>query len=126
MRGLSGRDIEALLAEALGPEAALSRSTVSRICERLRDEFEAFTTRDLSDVELDYLFLDGSFFKMHDGATAEPVLVAYGITTVGTPVLLAIEPGGDESYDAWVGFFDGLRGRGCGRRCWSSPTARPA
>jgi transposase-like protein len=112
VRGLSDRDIEALLAEALGPEAALSRSTVSRICERLRDEFEAFKTRDLCDVELDYLFLDGSFFKMHDGATAEPVLVAYGITTVGTPVLLAVEPGGDESHDAWKDFFDGLKARG--------------
>jgi transposase-like protein len=40
LRGLSDRDIEALLAESLGPEAALSQSTVSRICERLRDEFE--------------------------------------------------------------------------------------
>uniref|UniRef100_UPI001AA05C2D transposase n=1 Tax=Rhabdothermincola sediminis TaxID=2751370 RepID=UPI001AA05C2D len=59
VRGLSDRDIEALLAEALGPEAALSKSTASRICQRLRDQFEAFRTRDLSDVELDYLFLDG-------------------------------------------------------------------
>jgi putative transposase len=31
VRGLSDRDIEAALAEVLGPEAALSRSTVSRI-----------------------------------------------------------------------------------------------
>lgn len=112
VRGLSDRDIEALLAEALGAEAALSKSTVSRVCQRLRDEFDAFKTRDLSEVELDYLFLDGSFFKMHDGATAEPVLVAYGITTVGAPVLLAVEPGGDESHDAWKDFFDGLKARG--------------
>jgi transposase-like protein len=32
VRGLSDRDIEAAVAEVLGPEAALSRSTVSRIC----------------------------------------------------------------------------------------------
>lgn len=62
-------------AEALGPEAALSRSTTSRICARLRDDFEAFCHWDLTDVELDYLFLDGSHFKMHDGSRAEPVLV---------------------------------------------------
>ena len=31
VRGLSDRDIEATLAEVLGPEAALTRSTVSRI-----------------------------------------------------------------------------------------------
>jgi putative transposase len=112
VRGLSDRDVEALLAEALGPEAALSKSTASRICQRLRTEFEEFRARDLSDIELDYLFLDGSHFKMHDGSRAEPVLVAYGITTVGQPVLLAVEPGGDESHDAWAGFLDDLKGRG--------------
>ena len=112
VRGLSDRDVEALLAEALGPEAALSKSTASRICQRLRDEFEAFRTRDLSGIEVDYLFLDGSHFKMHDGSRAEPVLVAYGITTVGQPVLLAVEPGGDESHDAWAGFLEDLTARG--------------
>ena len=112
VRGLSDRDIEALLAEALGPEAALSKSTASRICARLRGEFEAFRSRDLTDVELDYLFLDGSHFKMHDGSRAEPVLVAYGITTVGRPALVAVEPGGDESHDAWAGFLEDLTARG--------------
>ena len=112
VRGLSDRDIEALLAEALGPEAALSKSTASRICARLRDEFEAFRSRDLTDVELDYLFLDGSHFKMHDGSRAEPVLVAYGITTLGRPALSAVEPGGDESCDAWAGFLEDLTARG--------------
>lgn len=114
VRGLSDRDIEALLAEALGPEAALSKSTASRICQRLRGEFDTFRERDLSDIELDYLFLDGSHFKMHDGSRAEPVLVAYGITTIGQPVLLAVEPGGDESHDAWADFLDDLRHRGLG------------
>lgn len=112
VRGLSDRDVEAMLAEALGPEAALSKSTASRICQRLQSEFDAFRSRDLSDIELDYLFLDGSHFKMHDGSRAEPVLVAYGITTIGQPVLLAVEPGGDESHDAWAGFLDELRARG--------------
>ncbi len=112
VRGLSDRDIEALLAEALGPEAALSKSTASRICARLREEFDTFRSSDLCGVELDYLFLDGSHFKMHGGSRAEPVLVAYGITTLGRPVLLAVEPGGDESYDAWAGFLDDLTDRG--------------
>ena len=34
VRGPSDRDIEAALREVLGDEAALSRSTVSRICQR--------------------------------------------------------------------------------------------
>ena len=86
VRGLSDRDIEALLGEALGPEAVLSKSTASRICGRLKEDFEQFRNRDLSEVDLDYLFLDGSHFKMHDGTRAEPVMVAYGITTVGLDI----------------------------------------
>ena len=48
VRGLSDRDVEAALAEVLGPEAALSRSTVSRICGQLKDEFARFGEKDLS------------------------------------------------------------------------------
>jgi len=79
----------------------VSKSTVSRICEAITTEFEAFQHRDLSGVELEYLYLDGSHFEMHPGAGAEPVLVAWGITTEGKPVLLSIEPGSSESIDAW-------------------------
>jgi len=50
VRGLSVRDVEAALAEALGPEATVSRSTVSRICEAIKSEFDAFKHRDLSDI----------------------------------------------------------------------------
>lgn len=77
VRGLSTRDVEATLAEALGPQAALSRSTVSRICAQLAEEFTAWSTRRLDEVELDYLYLDATSFCYHPGARAEPVLVAY-------------------------------------------------
>ena len=78
VRGLSDRDIEAALGEVLGAEAALSRSTVSRICQAIRDEFAAWSARRLDDVVLDYLFLDASNFKMHPNSPAEPVLAAWG------------------------------------------------
>ena len=112
VRGLSVRDVEASLADALGPESTVSKSTVSRICGAIREEFDTWRTRDLSGVELDYFFADGSYFKMHPGAPAEPVLVAWGITSAGKPVFLGLEPGSSESHDAWAGFFRGLRARG--------------
>jgi len=112
VRGLSVRDVEAALAEALGSEAALSKSTVSRICEAIKVEFEAWRCRDLSDVHLDYLFLDGSHFKFHPGSPAEPVLCAWGITTEGAPVLVGLAPGESESHDAWASFLSDLTGRG--------------
>ena len=49
---------------------------------------------------------------MHPGAPAEPVLVAWGITSAGKPVFLGLEPGSAESHDAWAGFFRGLRDQG--------------
>jgi putative transposase len=112
VRGLSVRDVEATLADALGAEAALSKSTVSRICGAIKDEFNAWRERRLDDMALDYLFLDASHFKMHTGARTEPVLAAWGITTDGKPVLVALGEGGSESTDAWSDFLDELTQRG--------------
>lgn len=112
VRGLSVRDVEETLAEALGPEAKVSRSTVSRICEAIKDEFDRFKNKDLSDICLEYLFLDGSHFRMHAGTKAEPVLVAWGIDTSGAPHLLGLEPGATESTDAWAAFLQGMSNRG--------------
>ena len=112
VRGLSVRDVEATLADALGSEAALSKSTVSRICDAIKGELDTWKCRDLSEVALEYLFLDGSHFRMHEGARAEPVLAAWGITTEGRPVLVGLDSGASESTDAWKDFLDGLVARG--------------
>ena len=112
VRGLSVRDGENTLADALGAEAALSKSTVSRVCQVSGGEFAAWSGRRLDGLELEYLFLDASMFRMHPGARAEPVLAAWGITTDGAPVFVALAAGGSESTDAWGDFLDELRGRG--------------
>jgi transposase-like protein len=114
VRGLSDRDVEAMLVEVFGQDATISRSTVSRICQRLRAEFDAWRRRDLSTAKIDYLYLDGSFFKMHPKARAEPVLAAWGIDTDGKPVFLGLGPGAAESTDAWRGFLEDLADRGFG------------
>ena len=114
VRGLSDRDIEAALRESLGPDATIGKSTVSRICEAIKTQFDTWRTRDLSDVAIDYLFVDASHFKMHDGARSEPVLVAYGITTEGNSVLLHLDGVSAESTDACVGFLEGMVARGLG------------
>ena len=127
VRGLSVRDVETTLAEALGAEAALSKSTVSRICQAIGDEFDHLVGQARwTASQLDYLFLDASMFKMHPGARAEPVLAAWGIDTDGKPVFVAPRPrrqrvhrrlGRASSTSCAAG--------GCAHRCWSSPTARP-
>ena len=112
VRGLSDRDIEAALGEVLGAEAALSRSTVSRICQAIRAEFAVWSARRLDEVVLDYLFLDASNFKMHPNSPSEPVLAAWGIATDGKPVFIGLAPAGTESTDAWAGFLTELKDRG--------------
>lgn len=87
VRGMSVRDVERALADAPGPEAALSKPTVSTICQAIVTEYDAWCRRELTGVELDYLFLDASHFTMHDSSSrAEPILAAWGITTAGKPV----------------------------------------
>jgi transposase-like protein len=112
IRGLSVRDVEATLADALGDQAAISKSTVSAICQQIKDEYQAWALRRLDEVMLDYLFLDASFFRMHPGSPAEPVLAAWGITTEGKPAFVGLAPGSGESTDAWGDFLADLKDRG--------------
>ncbi len=112
VRGLSVRDVEATLAEAPGDQAAISKSTVSSICGQLKDEYAAGARRRLDGITLDYLYLDASFFRMHPGSPAEPVLAAWGITTGGKPAFTGLAPGSGESADAWHDFLQDLKDRG--------------
>ncbi len=112
VRGLSVRDVEAALAEALGDQAAISKSTVSAVCQQIKDEYQAWAHRRLDELTLDYLFLDASFFRMHPGSPAEPVLAAWGITTGGKPAFVGLAPGTGESADAWHEFLADLKDRG--------------
>lgn len=114
VRGLSVRDVEATLTEALGDQAAISKSTVSEICKAIRSEYQAWARRRLDEIALDYLFWDASFFRMHPGSPAEPVLAAWGITTEGKPVFVGLAPGTGESTEAWADFLTDLRERGLG------------
>jgi hypothetical protein len=107
--------VEATLAEVFGQDAKISRTTVSRICQRLRTEFDTWKRRDLSGTRIDYLYLDGSFFKMHPKAKAEPVLVAWGIDTDGKPCFLGLAPGAAESTHAWRALLIDLIDRGLSR-----------
>jgi transposase-like protein len=56
-RGLSTRDIEDAF---LGPdgELLLSRTAVSEITDRLWEDYQAFCARDLSQIAVEYLFVD--------------------------------------------------------------------
>ena len=123
VRGLSMRDVESLCERAgLGK---LSKSTASRICQELRERYEAFKRRDLYDVRLVALFLDATFIAVCPDGPKEGVLVAWGFTAAGERVLLAVMLGMRESHEDWLELGRDLIARGSERRYLSSPTARP-
>src|SRR5213595_1349947 len=91
VRGLSMRDVESLCEKAgLGK---LSKSTASRICEELRERFEAFKRRDLYDIGLVALFLDAIFLNVRPKGPKEGVLCAWGFTEEGDRVLVGSRSG---------------------------------
>ena len=112
VRGLSMRDVESLCEQAgLGK---LSKSTASRICEELRERFEAFKRRDLYDVGLVALFLDATFISVRPSGPKEGVLVAWGFTEEGERVLLSVMLGMRESFEDWQALGRDLIARGLG------------
>ncbi|MFH1707182.1 MAG: transposase [Planctomycetota bacterium] len=68
--GLSTRDFERALAPLMGP-SSLSPSSISRANKTLYQSFEAWRKRDLSDLDIVYLFLDGISQKIR--MTLRPV-----------------------------------------------------
>jgi putative transposase len=100
VRGLSTQDVKDLYGETFG-KSRLSKSTVSRITQQLNGDFEAWRKRDLSDLNVVYLFLDGQYHAARQGTDEkEGVLSAYAILEDGRPVLLHLDLGPRESYDA--------------------------
>lgn len=112
IRGLSTRDVGALYGETFG-ETRLSKSTVSRITQRLNEDFDTWRRRDLSELAVVYLFLDGQYHAARQGTDEkEGVLSAYALLEDSRPVLLHLDIGLRESYDAWLSFLQDLVARG--------------
>jgi putative transposase len=112
VRGLSMRDVESLCEKAgLGK---LSKSTASRVCEELRERYEAFKRRDLYGTQLLALFLDATYISVRPSGPKEGVLVAWGFTEDGERALLSVTLGMRESHEDWLSLARDLIARGLG------------
>ncbi len=112
-RGLSVRDIEDAFKDETG-RLLLSRTAVSEIGERLWADYQEFATRDLSEYDIAYLFIDGIAERIRPGQKREPVLAAWGITSSGAKVLLHLMAGSKEDAETVSAFFQDMRARGLG------------
>jgi putative transposase len=112
VNGLSTRDIEAALSDTLEVEG-VSKSTVGTLCGQLKNHFELWQNRDLSEHKILYLFCDGIYLRLRpDAERAAAVLCAYGIREDGLKVLLHLAVGDKESTVCWKSFFQDMKQRG--------------
>lgn len=112
-RGLSVRDIEDAFKDETG-RLLLSRTAVSELGERLWADYQEFATRDLSEYDIAYLFVDGIAERIRPGSKREPVLAAWGFTAEGKKVLLSLMAGSKEDAETVSAFFQDMRVRGLG------------
>ena len=104
-RGLSTRDVEECFRDEAMGELMISRSAVSEITDPLWEDYRAFCERDLSEIEVEYLFLDAVYESLRRYGAKEGVLAAWCITTEGRKVLLHLSVGNKESESCWVDFL---------------------
>jgi len=110
-RGLSTRDVEDAFRDSTG-QLLISRSRVSEITDRLWEDYQAFCARDLSDIDVEYLYCDAIFESLRRHGAKEALLVAWCIATDGRKHLLHLAVGNKESEACWTGFFRNLLERG--------------
>lgn len=111
VHGVSTRKVEALV-QAMGVET-LSKSEVSRICEGLDEQVEAFRQRQLS-RRYPYVWLDATHLKVREDGrvTSNAVVVAYALNDEGHREILGIEAGCSENEGFWLEFLRSLVARG--------------
>jgi transposase-like protein len=112
VKGLSDRDIGDTFKQALADDS-VSPTTASRVAQGIGEDFDAWRTRSLAGYEVLYLFVDGMHLKLHPARDEkQPVLIAYAILWDGRKVLLHIDLGDRESYEACIGFLREMTERG--------------
>jgi transposase-like protein len=115
LSGTNTRRLRGALAPLLRG-AALSKDAVSRLVGRLREDFEAWGKRDLGELGIRYIFLDGWYPRVRIGKkrVRVPVLVSLGVCADGRRVVLEMRLCGAESQQAWLDAVRSLAARNLG------------
>lgn len=111
IRGVSTRKVEALV-QSLGI-AGMSKSEVSRLCQTLDEQVEAFRTRRL-DAEYPYVFLDAHYEYVREDSRVQSMaaVIGYGIRRDGIREVLGLDVVNSEDVETWRSFLQGLVARG--------------
>jgi putative transposase len=111
VHGVSTRSVDDLV-EAMGVDAGISKSEVSRICANLDEQVGAFRTRPLDHTDFPYVYLDATYLNVrnHTGQVVSmAVVVATGIAADGSREVLGLDVGDSEDETFWRGFLTALK-----------------
>src|SRR4051812_11078112 len=96
VHGVSTRSVDDLVA-ALGIDAGISKSEVSRICAGLDEAVGAFRTCTLGHTTFPYIYLDATYLHVREASlgqvVSKAVVVATGITATGGREVLGLAVG---------------------------------
>jgi transposase-like protein len=113
--GVSTRKVDALVA-ALGSQSGISKSQVSRICQDIDQQVQAFLNRQLEGSAYAYVYLDATYLNGRQGkaqqVVSRAVVVAMGVNADGRRELLGLKVGNSETEAFWAEFISHLKERG--------------
>jgi len=113
LKGISTGEMQAALEALLGPEAkGLSASTVARLKQVWREEYDSWRQHRLDEETWAYIWVDGIYSGLRADEHRLCALVVIGVNSQGEKHLLAIEDGVRESTQSWRELLLHLKARG--------------
>jgi putative transposase len=115
--GVSTRKVDALVS-ALGSQSGISKSQVSRICQEIDAQVQAFLSHPLESSDYAYVYLDATYLNGRQGKAQQVIsraaVVAMGVNADGRRELLGLKVGNSETEAFWAEFISHLKERGLG------------
>lgn len=113
LKGISTGEMQTALEALVGPEAkGLSASTVARLKQTWRTEYQTWRQQRLAEETWVYVWVDGIYSGLRADDQRLCALVVIGVTSQGEKQLLAIEDGVRESTQSWREVLLQLKARG--------------
>ena len=113
LKGISTGEMHAALEALVGPEAkGLSASTIARLKQTWREEYESWRQRRLDEEQWVYIWVDGIYSGLRAERHRLCALVVIGVNVRGEKHFLAIEDGVRESTQSWREVLLNLQARG--------------
>jgi putative transposase len=113
LKGISTGDFSEALQALLGPDApGLSATTVVRLKQVWRQEYESWTKRSLEGQRFVYIWADGIYSNIRLDDERQCLLVVIAALADGRKQLLAVHDGFRESELSWKELLEDLKSRG--------------